>query len=71
MKELHRQTDVIWVDDRDAADTLIQEYRDGEVAGHYQVTKNGLVEKERKEKGEIVDTWVVVTIQKDFEFEEK
>lgn len=69
MKELHRQTDVVWVDDRGAADSLIQEYREGEEVGGYKVTKNGLVEKEKKVKDEVISSWVVVTIQKDFEFE--
>lgn len=70
MRELHRQTDVVWVDDRMAADALIQEYRDGEENGGYKVTKNGLVEKEKKVKEEVINAWCVVTIQKDFDFEE-
>lgn len=63
---LMKTTDVFRVDDEEQAVRLIEQYKDGQAAENYTLTKSGYVLKTKKAKGEIVDSWAVVTIEKTF-----
>ncbi len=66
MKVLLKTTEVYRVDTEDEAMNMIQEAKDGQLTQDYTVTKSGYVLKTKKSKGEIVDSWTVVTIERTF-----
>lgn len=66
MKLLLKTTDVYRVDTEDEAMNMIQDAKDGQLANDYTVTKSGYVLKTKKSKGEIIDSWTVVTIERTF-----
>ena len=45
---------------------MIQNYKNNNTTYCYTLTKAGYVLKTKKAKGEIVDSWAVVTIEKTF-----
>lgn len=61
---LMKQTDVYRVNDEDAAIRLIEDAKSRQIELGYSLTKSGYVLKTKKQKGEIVDSWAVVTIEK-------
>ena len=61
MKVLLKTTEVYRVDTEDEAMNMIQDAKDGQLTQDYTVTKSGYVLKTKKSKGEIVDSWTVVT----------
>lgn len=67
MAELKRETVIYRVESETEAETLIKEFKENQAKGNYEVTKYQSVYKNKKEKGEIVDEWYLVTIQKDYE----
>lgn len=67
MKILMKTTDVYRVDDEEAAMRLIEEFKDNQTAEGYTVTKSGYVLKTKKSKGEIIDSWMIVTVERSFE----
>ena len=67
MKELIKTTDVYRVNDENDAVRLIEEFKSNQNAEGYTLTKSGYVLKTKKQKGEIVDSWAVVTVEKTFE----
>ena len=66
MKVLLKTTEVYRVDTEDEAMNMIQDAKDGQLTQDYTVTKSGYVLKTKKSKGEIVDSWTVVTIERTF-----
>lgn len=70
MKELKRVTEVYRVDTEPEAVQLIEEFKAGARDGDYDVTKYESKYRNKKQKGEIVDEFYVVTIQKDYNTEE-
>jgi len=64
MKILLKTTEVYRVDDENEALTMIEEARDEQLIKGYTLSKSGYVLKTKKSKGEIVDSWVVVTLEK-------
>ena len=46
---------------------MIQEAKDSQLTKGYTLTKSGYVLKTKKSKGEIVDSWAVVTMERSFE----
>ncbi|MCK9482664.1 MAG: hypothetical protein M0R38_13060 [Bacteroidia bacterium] len=70
MKELKRETEVYKVDTEEAAAALIEEFKNNAISGDYQVTKYESKYRNKKVKGEIVEEFYVVTIQKDYNIEE-
>ncbi len=70
MKQLQRITEVYRVDTEDAAARLIEEFKEGASEGGYEITKYESKYRNKKIKGEIIESWFVVTIQKDFDLEE-
>lgn len=66
MKSLMKQTEVYRVDGEGEAIQMIQDYKDGQLREAYTLSKSGYVYKTKKSKGEIVDAWYIVTIEKTF-----
>jgi len=66
MKELKRTTDVFKVSTEAEAAQLIQEFKENAVVEGYDLTKYESKYRNKKAKGEIVESWFVVTLQKDF-----
>lgn len=67
MKILVKTTDVYKVGDEDEAVRLIEEYKSNQREEGYTLTKSGYVLKNKKLKGEIVDSWAVVTVERTFD----
>ncbi len=66
MKILMKTTDVYRVDNEDEAVKMIEKAKDEALNGGYTLTKSSYVIKTKKSKGEIVDMWAVVTMEKTF-----
>ncbi len=66
MKMLMKTTDVYRVNDEEEAVRLIAEFKDKQIEGGYTLTKSGYVLKTKKSKGEIIDAWAVVTVERTF-----
>ena len=66
MKTLIKTTDVFRVDDEEEAVKLIEEYKSNQLADGYSLTKSGYVLKNKKSKGEIVDQWAIVNLERTF-----
>ena len=67
MRLLKKTTDVYKVADEEEAIALIKEFKDNQHAEGYTVTKSGYVLKTRKSKGEIIDSWMITTIERTFD----
>lgn len=67
MKQLIRTTDFFKVDTEPEAVQLIQEYKDNQSNEGYDLTKYESKYRTKKAKGEIVEEWYQVTLQKDFD----
>lgn len=65
-----RETIMVKVPVEEQAVELIEEFKSKQEPENYIVTKSGYVLKTKKAKGEIIDSWYVVTCQKDYEVEE-
>ena len=65
-KMLLKTTDIYRVDDETEAVEMIQKYKNNQVTDGYTLTKSGYVLKNKKAKGEIIDSWAIVTIEKTF-----
>ena len=63
---LLKTTDVYRVDDEKDAIEMIENFRDNAITEGYTLSKSGYVMKNKKSKGEIVDSWCIVTIEKTF-----
>ena len=66
MKILLKTVDTFRVEDEEEAVRLIEEYKDKQIAEGYSLTKSGYVLKNKKSKGEIIDSWAVVTVERSF-----
>lgn len=67
-KYLVRTTETFRIDTEAEAKTFIEEQKR---KGNYEVTKYSTERKEKKTKGEVVDTWYRVTLVKDFNDEKE
>ena len=65
--QLTKETKHWRVDSEDEAVDMIAEYKDNATKGGYIVTKSGYKIKTKKSKGEIIDSWCVVTIEFSYE----
>ena len=63
---LLKTTDVYRVDDEKDAIEMIENFRDAAITEGYTLSKSGYVMKTKKMKGEVVDSWCIVTIEKTF-----
>ena len=66
MKTLLKTVDTFRVEDEEEAVRLIEEYKNNQVTDGYSLTKSGYVLKNKKSKGEIIDSWAIVTIERSF-----
>lgn len=67
MKELIKTVDTFRVANEEEAVRLIEEYKDKQAAEGYTLTKSGYVLKNKKSKGEIIESWAIVTVERSFE----
>lgn len=67
MKLLMKTTDVYRVNDEEEAVQMINEFKDNQLREGYTLTKSGYVLKTKKAKGEIIDSYALVTVEKTFE----
>ena len=65
-QQLLKTTDVYRVDTEEAAMDMIEDAKNHQIDGGYTLTKSGYVVKTKKSKGEIIDTWMIVTTEKTF-----
>ena len=65
-KMLLKTTDIYRVNDETEAVEMIQNYKNNQAIEGYTLTKSGYVLKNKKAKGEIIDSWAIVTIEKTF-----
>lgn len=65
--ELLKETKVWRVSNEDKAVELINQYKASSLTEAYIITKSGYVIKTKKSKGEIIDSWAVVTIEFSYE----
>ena len=66
MKMLMKTTDVYRVDNEEEAVQMINDFKDRALTEGYTLTKSGYTIKTKKSKGEVVDLWAVVSIEKTF-----
>lgn len=66
MMQLIKTTDVYRVEDEAAAIKMIDDAREEALAKGYTLTKSSYVLKTKKSKGEIIDAWAVVSLEKTF-----
>jgi len=66
MKMLLKTTDVYRVDNEEEAVQMIERVKNESLTEGYTLTKSGYVLKNKKSKGEIIDSWAVVTLEKTF-----
>ena len=66
MKDLLKTVDTFRVADEEEAVRLIEEYKNNQAVEDYTLTKSGYVLKTKKSKGEIVDSWAIVTVERTF-----
>lgn len=64
---LTKQTDVYRVDTEEEAVDMINDAKDNQARGGYTLTKSSYVMKTKKTKGEVVDAWFIVSLEKSFE----
>lgn len=65
---LMKRTEVYRVADEDAALELIEDTKRAQIEGNYQLTKSSYVLKTKKSKGEIVDSFALVTLEKTYDY---
>lgn len=63
---LMKNTEVHRVNNEEEAVQMIERYKNSQITEGYTLTKSGYVLKNKKSKGEIVDSWAVVTLEKTF-----
>ena len=66
IKTMLKHVEVYKVDNEEMAVQAINEEKDVSLTEAYTITKSGYVVKNKKSKGEIIDSWAVVTIEKTF-----
>ena len=65
-RQLLKTTDVYRVDTEEEAVDMITRAKDEQLQLGYTLTKSGYAIKTKKSKGEIVDSWAVVSLEKTF-----
>ena len=67
MRQLLKTVDTYRVNDEEEAVQLIEEFKNNQLIENYTLNKSGYVLKNKKSKGEIIDSWAVVTLERVFE----
>lgn len=65
-RQLLKTTDVYRVDTEEEANNMIRTAKDDQLQYGYTLTKAGYAIKTKKSKGEIIDSWAVVSLEKTF-----
>ena len=63
---LMKNTEVHRVNNEEEAVQMIERCKNDQISEGYTLTKSGYVLKNKKSKGEIIDSWAVVTLEKTF-----
>lgn len=66
MRQLLKTVDTYRVEDEEEAMCLIEEFKNNQITQGYSLTKSGYVLKNKKSKGEIIDSWAIATIERTF-----
>ena len=61
-----KNTEVHRVNNEEEAVQMIERYKNDQISEGYTLTKSGYVLKNKKSKGEIIDSWAVVTLEKTY-----
>jgi hypothetical protein len=67
MKQLIKTTDTYRVDTEEEAIDMIQKTKDDQLTGGFTLTKSNYALKTKKSKGEVIDSWAIVSLEKSFE----
>ena len=67
--QLIKRVEEYRVESEEEAVALIQKFKDNQITDGYEVTKSGYAMKTKKSKGEIVDSWFIVSITMNFNME--
>ena len=67
MTVLQKMTEVFRVDTEEEAMQMISEAKDNQITNNYMLSKSGYVLKTKKAKGEIVDQWYLVTLERTYD----
>ena len=62
-----KTTDTYRVDTEEEAMGMIEDAKDQQISGGYTLTKSSYTLKTKKSKGEIIDSWAIVTLERVFE----
>lgn len=65
-RQLLKTTDVYRVDTEEEAIDMITAAKDEQLKYNYTLTKSAYAIKTKKSKGEIIDSWAVVSLEKTF-----
>lgn len=65
-RQLLKTTDVYRVDTDEEATAMINAAKDEQIQHGYTLTKSGYVIKTKKSKGEIIDSWAIVSLERTF-----
>ena len=63
---LMKNTEVHRVNNEEEAVQMIERSKNEQISEGYTLTKSGYVLKNKKSKGEIIDSWAIVTLEKTF-----
>ena len=66
---LIKTTNEYIADSEDEAIEAIKEFKDNALVEGYTPTKSGYTARTKTSKGEVIDTWWVVVLQKKFEYQ--
>lgn len=68
---LIKKTEEYRVDSEESAVELINKFKAQQGTGNYEVVKSGYTMKTKKQKGEVIDLWYIVSITMNFDFIEE
>lgn len=66
---LTKKTEVYRVETEDHAMQMIENYRQAAREGLYEISKASYIKKEKKQKGEVIDAFCLVTIEFKYDYE--
>ena len=66
MRTLIKTVDTFRVADEEEAVQLIDEYKNNQLTEGYTLTKSSYALKTKKSKGEVIDSWAVVIVERMF-----
>lgn len=68
---LIKKTEEYRVESEESAVDLINQFKAKQSSGSYEVVKSGYTMKTKKQKGEVIDLWYIVSITMNFDFVEE